>query len=76
MEHIYLNLQMVKEAVEEVCAYRCKWAVICDDKQKLHERHCKTCGITKLVNLLNGGDINGWQQKQRSKGIPATSEIV
>ena len=59
MEHIYLNIQMVKESVEEVCTYRCKWAVICEDKQKLHERHCPRCGVTKLKKLVKDGEGDG-----------------
>ena len=53
---IVLHSDCVKEAVEEVCTYRCKWAVICDDKQKLRERHCPKCGVTKLTELANGGE--------------------
>lgn len=48
-----------KEIASEVCNYRCKWAVICDDKQKLRERHCPQCGVTKLIKLIKEGDIGG-----------------
>ena len=56
---IVLHSDCVKEAVEEVCTYRCKWAVICDDKQKLSERHCSRCGVTKLNKLSEEGDSGG-----------------
>ena len=36
---------------DEVCAYRCKMAVICNDKDRLEDRHCATCALPKLVKL-------------------------
>lgn len=56
---IVIHKDCIKEAVEEVCTYRCKWAVICDDKQKLRDRHCSQCGVTKLKKLTKEGDSGG-----------------
>lgn len=56
---IVIHNNCIKEAVEEVCTHRCKWAVICDDKQKLRDRHCHQCGVTKLIKLIKEGDIGG-----------------
>ena len=36
---------------DEVCAYRCKMAVICNDKERLEDRHCASCALPKLVKL-------------------------
>lgn len=36
---------------DNVCAYRCKMAVICEDRDALIERHCVTCDLPKLVKL-------------------------
>lgn len=40
----------------DVCNYRCKWAMICEDKKKLTERHCCVCEMSKLSDLLKDGE--------------------
>lgn len=47
--------ELLKEVIRGVCGYRCKWAMICEDKKKLSERHCPDCGMTKLMELVKGG---------------------
>lgn len=41
-----------QKLADDVCAYRCKMAVICGDKERLKDRHCAVCALPKLVELL------------------------
>ena len=36
---------------DQVCAYRCKMAVLCGDKERLEDIHCASCALPKLVKL-------------------------
>ena len=47
---------LLKKVRHDVCNYRCKWAMICEDKKKLSERHCRLCEMSKLADLLKEGE--------------------
>lgn len=47
--------KMITQAAEEVCTYRCKWSIVCQDVNTLHERHCIRCGMMKLMELVKEG---------------------
>ncbi len=55
---IYTNnlKDLLKKVRNDVCNYRCKWAMICQDKKKLTERHCCVCEMSKLADLLKEGE--------------------
>lgn len=57
---IYTNplKDLLKKVRNDVCNYRCKWAVICQDKKKLTERHCCLCEMSKLSDLLKEGECD------------------
>lgn len=48
--------ELLKKVRNDVCNYRCKWAMICEDKKKLTVRHCRLCEMSKLADLLKGGE--------------------
>ena len=52
---IVLHSDCIKVVVKEVCTYQCKWAMICQDKKNLAERHCRLCEMSKLADLLKEG---------------------
>ena len=58
---IYTNnlKDLLKKVRNDVCNYRCKWAMICQDKKKLTERHCRMCEMSKLADLLKEGEDDG-----------------
>lgn len=58
---IYTNnlKDLLKKVRNDVCNYRCKWAMICQDKKNLAERHCCVCEMSKLADLLKGGEDDG-----------------
>lgn len=39
----------VKEQAEKVCAYACKFAMICDSQGKLKREHCDQCALAEIV---------------------------
>lgn len=39
-----------EELAEKVCTYSCKWNAVCEDKDRLKDVHCRTCGLRELVN--------------------------
>lgn len=43
--------EWAEERTKAVCDYACKWAVICEDPQRLRAVHCEICGLKKLTRL-------------------------
>lgn len=41
--------RMVIGKARKVCDYACKWAVICDDPERLKDVHCDNCALMEIV---------------------------
>lgn len=43
--------EWAEEQARKVCSYACKWAVVCEDSERLRDVHCKRCGLMELTRL-------------------------
>jgi len=43
--------EWAEEQARKVCSYACKWEVICGDKKRMWEAHCKQCPLLELANI-------------------------
>lgn len=41
--------ECLEEIVSNICDYYCKWPVVCEDKDRLIEKHCAKCPLDRLM---------------------------
>lgn len=49
VDHPDCRMKKREELAKNVCDCSCKWNAVCEDKERLRDVHCRTCGLMALI---------------------------
>lgn len=46
---LVVHLDCLEDIAAEICDHYCKWPWVCQSEERLHETHCSSCPLNKLL---------------------------